>query len=268
MKGFSLIELLICLLLSSIIILSLIMTTARHRANQEQQVLELQLENHLYYAKNQLEQNIRGAGYTGCGSLNSLSVESYKIPIQSITGTEHSFKIGFADPEALYLPKDMDSPSADLIIQNTFPADKLLIISDCQSADIFQNLVTNPNLIFHPKFQKSYKANSSITSWTEISYEVLPTNRKGKNGQWIYALYVRNSTLPSRQSLQELAENIVEMNIDYASDLNDFQNTKSLPIADQPKILRINLKAETIFKNQPIKKELTFFVTLRNEVTT
>jgi prepilin-type N-terminal cleavage/methylation domain-containing protein len=260
-KGFSLIELMVCLVLSSIIILSLMLTTARHRMNHEQQALELQLENNLHYAKSQLEQAVRGAGYMGCGHLESLNVHSSTALAFAIGGTASTLKISYAEGNPLYLLKDMDDPGSALMLNNPFKNQQMLVISDCHSADIFSKTNEDFSLINHFPFQKAYKENAFVSAWNEIIYEVVQTKRKGRDGKWIYALYSKNGTA----NRQELVENIVQMDITYANSINDFNTEMSSTIPwDQVKTVRIKLKAAIAFKAEPLEKELTFFVTLRN----
>jgi type IV pilus assembly protein PilW len=258
MKGFSLIEFMICLLLSSLIILALTLTTVHHRANNAQQALELQLENNLSFAKNQLEQAIRGAGYAGCGSVDNLTVSGR--PLSAISGTEHRLKMSFAEASSISLFKEMATSSADLIVKNNFKVGNPLIISDCASADIFVPSRLNANTIAHSAFQKAYSEKSTVSTWNEVVYEVLRTKRKDIKGEWIYALYSQHYN----SNREEVAEHIVQMDITYAKTLNDFNRLGAPQAGTEIKMIRIKLKAARTFKGQPLEKELTFFITLRN----
>jgi prepilin-type N-terminal cleavage/methylation domain-containing protein len=261
MKGFSLIELMICLVLSSLIILSLVLTTAHHRAHQEQQALELQLENALYYAKHHLEQAIRGAGFAGCGNLDHLAVRSQN-PATPLSGTEHRINLSFADATPTTLLQNMESPEANLLLSQPVKNKQTFIISDCDSADIFSAPQTNGTLLSHPPFQKAYAKGASLSNWNEVTYEVLRTKRKDKNGEWITALYRKNG----EADREEIAEYIVQMNITYADNLNDL-TTPSLPQDWRKiKIVWIDLKAAAKLKGQLLEAELAFSVSLRNRI--
>ena len=265
-NGFSLIELMIFLVLSSLIMIALLNFVVRNKLQHQRQALELQLENHLYYAKNYLEQAIRRAGYAGCSHVDLLNIHSEYVGLKltALSGTRNTLQINYVD-EVFDLPHDMKNKSEALVFKNTFDPKYTLMISDCHSADIFYNQYSTSYLIQHTEFQKSYKAHSDLARWNLVNFSVDKTKRKNNQGQFISALYSKNEGDPKKE---EIVDHIVEMDLNYAATLEDFNKPASaLPIDFKAiKIVKVTLKAAIVFQNTQLKKELVFFVTLRNRV--
>lgn len=147
--GFSLIELLLSLAISTILVATVLQVLIQNRHSLRQQIFATQLENQLYLAESFLRQALYSAGYAGCKRwdwlINNHAIDFHEVPelllnttIQGFhgPGNNDAIKISNADTTVYYLDKTLN-PDANLALKNNFSAGQAILISDCHYADVF-----------------------------------------------------------------------------------------------------------------------------------
>ncbi len=281
-QGWSLMELMISLVITSVIILASISLLLRYEHHHQQQQVELQLTSQLKLAEHLLRQQIMSAGTIGCENLDNINI--HKNTIQGYTvgktnlplflqnqGTPEQdiLRVNKAIEPASYLAMTMTTVSAPLYVigKQTFKLNDLAAISDCQQGDLFSITGVENGLIHHSPFNQIYAANSQVALWEDNSYFISDTKRKNSTGLEIYGLYVLDPVIDKKQ---ELVEDIVDMKINYATSPKpqDFLDAAQVQNWRNIKIVKISLTAKEYLLHQTISKQDIFFVALRNRLET
>lgn len=256
--GFSLIELMIALTVSLFLIggVSTIFISNKQTYRLQDQLGRLQ-EN-ARYAMHVLTRDLRAAGYTGCASLGEITpnviaddVGSYAVLLDEasvITGHEYSGAWSSALPQTLtgiltgsnavtvrhtnacgaFLTGNMASTNANIQLSagNTcgFQADEVLVISDCDGADVFKaNNVSNggaKQTITHPnstnsdnRLSRIYGPDSQVMRFVTNTY-YLRNGASGEPALWL----LDNLQATGTNNPQEIVEGVEDMQILYGED--------------------------------------------------
>lgn len=139
--------------------------------------------------------------------------------VERKTGTD-GIRFWQASTQNAVLAKTMRGFS-DLYVSTsiTIKVDDDVMVSDCQSAEIFHvkqvvKIDNNTQKIVTSKpLNKLYGIHSEINMIEIKSYFIAPTERVDKNNQRIYALYIKNN----HDAKAELAEGITQMKIYFST---------------------------------------------------
>lgn len=162
------------------------------------------LEENANVAIQLLTNSIRTAGYTGCA--HSFTLKSIDPSIEKIT-------IHHASPQTATLLEPLKNKTQLHATQEPlFAENKILLISSCQSAELFSVKKITPHQ--HTQFIQSqtplyniYPAFSEISEWETQSFYVARTGRFTAQGQPVSALYMNKT---------ELVEGIDKIQFRYA----------------------------------------------------
>lgn len=260
-KGFTLIEVMVALFISTAIvggILSVFLNTKKTQRFSNA-VSEIQESGRL--ALNHLKQEVRMVGYQGCISYDDEEVNVIAENLSQLMFNQQKFlgyevensnwendtpfdglvtaKIG-TDAFSIGRITDLDTSltgpevnNANIQVVNSprlnFKQDDLVLISDCENADLF-NIVNNPNgngkalTLTHSrggntanKLSKVYKnADAVISSYKNSVYFVQDTGRKNPQGDSVFALYRAQGPA---YTPEELVEGVEHMQVLYGESL-------------------------------------------------
>ena len=230
LKGFSLIEILIVLALSSSVLLSafyMLQHTSSLYHHQQQRLHAVATER---YAQYLLSKSIRLAGFLPCGSLNQQSTDLVAIstitpPSWLTTPIPNSqvLKIDYANPKVSYLTQAMHSPQSELHMSPklTIPKNQWLVISDCQQLAFFSR--AQPLQQAFPKH--------SMLSYLETQWFYLRSSTDGSGT----ALFMRNQTGESEELIDGVTQFRSLFSIDgqhfvTSNDVNSWRNAKAVEI--------------------------------------
>jgi hypothetical protein len=224
-SGVTLIELLISLTISFFILDALFSIYLTCKKNFSLQSHLSNIQENALTALQILKTDIEVAGFIGCARLGE------NFPLQNHTaylfnannrlvGTPHSMTVRHMHTRVSALAQPMqDFISLKLSGPRKYAAKQIMIISDCQSADIFsiqsaRLLAKNLQLITaSTPLSKSYDTNAEAAELVETTYFVNNTGRRSRDGQPIYALFMGNINAHT----VEVVENINALNFDYTS---------------------------------------------------
>ncbi len=224
-NGVTLIELLISLTISFFIlnVLFSIYLTCKKNFSLQAQLAATQANAQI--ALQTLNTAIESAGFIGCARLTE------NFPLQNNTvylfnstnrlvGTVQSITVRHMQTKSGALTQAMqDFISLKIAGPRTYVAKQIMMIADCESADIFtvqsaRTLAKDLQLITaSTPLSKNYDSNANVAELVENTYVVKNTGRLSSEGLPIYALFERNINAHS----VELVENINAINFDYTS---------------------------------------------------
>jgi len=277
-EGFSLVEFVIASALGLLLITSLYELYISNKNNYHLQEGLSRLQENGRLAGHILNQGIRGAGYIGCSRyqdnfpLTNIPAQTgMQFKPQDIIKGYHASGRSWTPS----LPKNLSrkvkpdtdaitvtqvvTPLASLVTDMTdtqhllttsnakFKKNELLLISDCQHADVFKvsyasrssRTTTQKITTAHP-LHNYYKKYADVGELISTSYYIRKTTRKNNEGQRIYSLYRINSG----SRAEELIEGVQDMHIEYgvsnndtlliykkANQITDWQHVRSVRIA-------------------------------------
>ncbi len=260
-KGFSLIEVMVALFISTAIVggvLSVFLSTKKTQRFSNG-VSEIQESGRI--ALNYLKQEVRMVGYQGCISYDDEQVNVIAENLSQAMFEQQKFrgyevkdanwendtpfdglvtaKIGtdaFSVGRITDLDTNLTGPevnNANIQVVNgprlDFKQDDLVLISDCENADLF-NIVNQPTgngnalTLTHSKggntankLSKIYKnADATISSYKNTVYFIEDTGRKNPQGDSVFALYRAQGPA---YTPQELVEGVEQMQVLYGESL-------------------------------------------------
>lgn len=258
-KGFSLLEIMIALVLSSVVIGGTLSVFVNTKKSQRFTNALSQIQESGRFALEFLKHDVRMIGYQGCNSYGEPTVnivsnvitqanfeankfQGYEVKSGWAAGTPFSSKIqAINGTDAISLTRVTDFSSKNKLMAQSSnqievsnspeitispKAHMLVMISDCESADLFKvtSLSSDSNAIklnhsTGSPIRKSYDTDSAkISSYRQVIYFIGDTKRKNERGDPIYALYQAKAPFTT-QHTQELIEGVENMQILYGESL-------------------------------------------------
>lgn len=142
-KGFSLLELLITITLTSVILYASMQLFFQLKEGWRTRLAVLQQNDEANFIIDTLTTDIKQAGYIGCAKLNAsfnffpgnqtlLNAKNF------LTGSRETLTLRHASTRFAVLLKNMNNVTLHITSLPTFHANEWVIISDCTAAEIFQ----------------------------------------------------------------------------------------------------------------------------------
>ncbi len=223
-KGFSLVEILIALALSSIVLVGItqIFLSTKKTFYAHEDLARLQENGR--FASYILTRNIHMAGYGGCVKSNLPNglkgYNSGNLPDYlhgKVTPGTDIIVIDKADSGITSLTEDINDSTNIIKVQDN-PATKgnpWLFISDCKHSNKFKALSFASKTITTEIELKNYKKlDTEVAQYTKVAYFIGQTPYKSKIGRAIYALY----SITNNGKKEELVDGISNMQIKYGVD--------------------------------------------------
>lgn len=301
--GFGLIEVMIALTLGLVVTaatMSLLVSSKSHYDIQDDLA---RLQENARFAVETIIKDVRMAGYYGClGNVDNVhnqlnmsgtastdfgfdisnSLEGIEagagtwlpstsaLPSNIVAGTD-AIAIRYVDPSQINITKLMNTQSADLqISQNSgLAASDIVVVSDCESADMFQitnlnnagsfdnavhntggsQVPGNSNATSPHKMSKVYGTDAVINRLVSRAYYIGST----ANGPALFRVAVLNDGSGSAvASEQQLVDGIEDMELTYGEDTsgdgsaNAYRSANAVVNWDQVVSVRIGLLARTV----------------------
>ncbi len=274
----TLIELMIGLCLSTLLfsIISVIYLAAVH--NQSVQTALMRTEENSRIAIQILNTDLRLAGFTGCAKLNNniMPDPPYSFTMQNrlflfknddqLSGTD-AVTVQHASIFFVNLIEKMpDTHSLQTTSQLLFKSGDIVLLTDCQSADIFivKTISKQDNTQFIETdhlLQKQYDKNAELHFFEKNSYFLAKTTRVDEAQQPVYALYKSDI----QQKKTELVEGMNDSKIIYTL-LEDgkFIEKTSNNVIDWSKVAGISIAFIFSSMNSiPLQKKEFTYVAIR-----
>ena len=260
-SGFGLVELMVSITLGLLLSAAVLQTFLAANTSYRIQDSLSQIQESSRYAIHFLGQDLRMAGYMGCASPSSVSVNiiSRNPPADVVfdldtivvgsdnVDTTNSFNaVGNTDVLSLrrasnksaQLTGNMASDNANIqIVDNNLGlvAGAYVLITDCVNADLFTATGVSRSAgkvtIAHAndvnttnKLSKPYGPDAEVFGFESINYFVRDTGRTTSGGNPIRALYIQKRTLGSagaNPDAYELVEGVENLQVTYGEDTND-----------------------------------------------
>lgn len=277
--GLTLIELLIAMLLSNVVLLTAysLLNYQQHYFQQHQQ--QIQLEQNKRFAQYILSNAIRQAGFFGCRSLANSTITNHSnfdptkllaifayhaigkswlpsLPknIKVKSGTD-VLAIIYEDSGTAIVTTAMSNPSAPLIVTDTsqFKQNDLVVISDCEHADIFtiSQINGSKKQIQHSSpLSKTYAAPAEIGQLMYYLFYIQPDD----------ALYVLdNSAIP-----EELVDHVSSLKLQFSTQALPTNYVTANSINNWSQVHSVNVELGFETKNQEVEN-YAFITSLRNQ---
>jgi type IV pilus assembly protein PilW len=223
-RGVTLIELLISLSISFFILDALFSLYISCKKNFTLQMHLTAIQEHAQTALQTLKTDIESAGFIGCARLSAdfpmQNHTSYVFnPGNKLIVTAHNVCVRHMDIRGNTLGQPMhDFITLRITGPRKYSAKQIMLISDCQSADIFTiqsayKLDKNLQLITaSTPLSKNYDTDAQVAPLLINTYFVKSTGRTSPSGQPISALYMKNINAHT----VEMVENISALNLNYS----------------------------------------------------
>ncbi|TAK78792.1 MAG: hypothetical protein EPO11_00915 [Gammaproteobacteria bacterium] len=221
-KGETLIELMVAVVIGLLLISSLVeIYLSSQRGYRLQDALN-HLQDNAKLATNFLKSDIQQAGYIGCARLtNDFPIASYSssyaiTPQNKLTGSDTQFTVRHLVFPNVILKTMQDASTIEVSKEINIHAGDVLIIADCNKAEIFQaesvsSSQQSQKIITTSPLQNKYEAYAEIGPFEINTYYIAKTDHTEKNGTPIYSLFVKNN-----DGNTELVENINHMQLTYS----------------------------------------------------
>jgi type IV pilus assembly protein PilW len=277
--GFSLLEIMLTLLLSSILLATVMSAYSNITKIYKAEITLANFQDNARLASYILMQNIRNSGYGGCAKTNIKDgIRGYDVnhlPFylrdKSIVTGSDTLVIKKADANITSLTQNVATKSSSIKVKNN-PATQSnawLLISDCEHADLVaaKNFTGN-TISLTTTVSHAYKmADAEVAQFNEISYFISPTSNVDANGKTIYALYkIINGSMNASAHKMELVDGIVNMQIQYGVDIsgNGIPDAYyfSSQIKDWSKVKSVRIVLYMPYEGQI--KQIPVYVALRN----
>jgi len=253
-KGFSIIEFMIAMTLGALLVATAGSVYLSNKSTWQMQAGLARLQENARHANYFLNYEIRAAGYQGCitggsATINNLvknpsSAVNFDNPVRGYDG-EGAFspslpanltgkaalgsdvvEVRRASNTSVQLSSDMVNPKTAVHVYERLgiQAEEVLIVSDCAVGDIFKaGANTNATVIAvsssnnnTPALTKAFTTSSQVMRFIYYSFYIKDTGRTNAANQPVYALV--------RQDLNgtevEIAEGVEKMRIQYGVDTN------------------------------------------------
>lgn len=231
MKGATLLELMLALLISTLILSGLITVYLAMQTVNQTQVALTTIQENCRAARTLLSFDIKMAGYAGCAKLrkyypinysaafsltNANKIQSYHSA--AMKAGSAALTVRHAAGKNAVLIKSMKNYS--LLYTSAAPRfyrGDLLYLSDCSNAELFivKDLIRENNgiqkILAERPLHTLYKENAEVSEFNINTYFVGQTARRNANGAVIYALYRQDIKLHKT----ELIEGIDDMKVKY-----------------------------------------------------
>lgn len=241
-RGFSLLELMLTLALSSVVITLLVQMylTAQNFNRTENDLAHFQED--LRMVSYVLTRNIQMAGYAGCIGIKDLQLKNhtpFDFNAQNIIRGFDSHSVPsylkgkvLVGTDVIIVQRAGDDPTiltaqvalgAESIVVKDNPAtqdNKVLLISDCANGDLFvsKNEIGDRIYLAQGKIEHAYQNKALMTEvsrFSELTYFVGPTGDYDTKGNPVYSLYF---LLNESGDKQELITGVSGMKIQYGID--------------------------------------------------
>ncbi|MGA2654493.1 MAG: prepilin-type N-terminal cleavage/methylation domain-containing protein [Gammaproteobacteria bacterium] len=215
--GFSLLELLLVLTISSLFLFSLYQLFFHQQQQYVDQQVLLQSQENSRLAAHLLKNQMQFAGEAGCGSLaNLILVDHISHHPRAIYEKNNKIYIEKASYERANLSQVMMDIFDPIYIQqeDLFAEDDIVLISDCTYADLFQIKQIKNNvqgqILYHTGLSRTYTQNAQIMRWQVDSFYVTTH----KTAQDKFTLF-QKTVLPDKPAI-ELVEKLDDWQVQYA----------------------------------------------------
>lgn len=220
--GITLIELMISLTISFLILTLLTTLYITSQQNLSLQIAINTIQENAQAALNLMRNDIHNAGLIGCARLTSdfPLINHTNIIFNTnnrISGTNHSITIRHAGLMSNNLIQAMNDDISLYISNNHYKMGDVVILSDCQSAEIFQiTKIESTNnhsakIIFSTPLARRFDQTAELRLLEINTYAIHPTSRTNTVGKLISALYLQN--IKNRNN--ELIEGIDALEMKY-----------------------------------------------------
>ena len=293
-RGLSLIELMVAMILTLILVSGVITIFISNKATYLTQDGLSRVQESGRFGLTFLSESLRWAGYSGCGNLDTMNVHIQSDPppaggfsmagalegydggtgwtnptsITHVTGTD-VVNIKGQQPGGLRLVGNMATDNANIQVganPDGYAAGDILVITDCQDADIFTagtvsssgGTITIPhpsssNLT--PKLSKAYQDDAMVARFMDVTYFI------GVNPSGNPSLYRISNGVA-----QELVEGIRDMQITYGVDsiddddwvIDSYQPASGVADWTQVRSVRLGLIAESNDNAYPDNISVTY----------
>lgn len=238
-QGFTLLELLLACGLSLLLLAAILLCYMTNKKTYTLTEALIRMQENGLVVTQLLAQDIRMAGYAGCGRLNDISVVnggSVKfLPDMVIAGWHHGHSTtqyplpavlskSFAESDGLLLQKmsaetqkiqHIDDNSLQLKDASGFTTGDILLIADCKHAEVVRVAAHKSHLIvLQTPLLNRYSDTAEIGHLQQRIYYIAKTDRRDIRGSPIYALYRRDLNVSSHVPA-ELAEGIDNLQVEF-----------------------------------------------------
>lgn len=249
--GFSLVEVMLVLALSSGVMLSGFYLLQHSVQLYHQQQNTLEANNGQRYVQHILSYAVRMAGYLPCNTLQHLQAHLLPITViqppyprwlKTVSRKSEVLKINFADPKLHYLSEDMQAPHSTLAITPglALKQHRTYVLTDCEHISLFSS---------DQKIHTLYKKNSIITPLLTRWFYLRPSTNDDSS-----ALFMRDETGRS----EELLNHVDNFRLWFSENKQAF--VKATQIHDWYKISAVKIQLETMHHHFQ-----TFIIRLRNQ---
>lgn len=280
MKGITLIELMIALLMSSLILSGLTMIYLACDKNQKTQSALLTIQENSRISMQLFNEAFQTAGYIGCAKLTDQFPVTNNLSIQFTAATKikpykdnekksgsDAISIMRANPVTTHLVQHMTEYTQLILPPSIKGAEKeIWVISDCESVEIFrvqQILNLENNQIFQPEkpLKKLYGIHAEVSQLENNAYYVAKTDRVDSLGFPVYALYKKD--IYSKKS--ELIEGVNDMKITYeVLENGQLRQKSSDELKTQSQVVGISIMLElTTLEHNVSSKKIFYYTALR-----
>lgn len=267
--GFTLIELMIGIVLSTLILSGVIEIYLGAAQSHESQMDLHIIQDNARMAFSFLNSGIASAGYIGCMKLTpdfpkNINITS-QIKIESLhQPNSDSMTIHQVSHQHATITEPMTAYSILYVTDSLefFPKETVLI-SDCKNAELFQiktlvsvNEKIKKIITIHP-LHHLYEKNAEVSLIESNTYFIDDTQRKTKTGLPIYALYLKKLDQPK----MELVDHVENMKIQY--DVNQhgkIETQTAEQMQDASNVVGVSLKL--FFSSSRLKKVLYDYVSI------
>lgn len=287
--GFSLVELLISTMLGLMLIFSVLTLYASQKQTYQTTQALSRIRENAETAFNYLSNDIRMAGFVGCGRDSEIKFYNSFGNIQfspetAIFGLHHgNSSANYNFTKINNILTKAKSNSDILIIQTTQPlfylahvsnnkimvpqiADvknsDLLLVSNCVQAELFHPNTTHSKTIVSQQTLQDGFHNVEVGRFSTYVYYIGNTQRKNQRGDAIYAL-CRQDLNASSHLQQELIDDVSDMQINYAGGGGHYFTADQVPDWKNISSVKIKLTLDSSAENEKLQREVEFSVGVR-----
>jgi type IV pilus assembly protein PilW len=249
-RGVSMVELMIAMLLGLFLMAAMLQLFSSNKSTYTNMEGLSQIQENARAGIERLKSRVRMAGYMGCSNLDILEPNNITVPTVNfnanvlITGTDNDSNTSNSIVDATdtvsiisatlantALSADMTADDSDVLLTNPkhFQVNDLMIITDCENADIFRisNIDTSGLVVEHKTttgvnssniLSKAYLANSTrVMSMQNVTYSVQDTSRVDESGNAVLSLF----ETPTGGARIEIMTGVEDMQITYGEDTSN-----------------------------------------------
>lgn len=254
-KGFSIVEFMIAITLGMLLIATVGQIYLSNRTSNIIQEGLARLQENGRYAHYMLANDLRMAGYHGCGQQSQMEVTNlvpsqpnlseFDTPLKGYDGNGSTFspalpsyltaladnrsdvlEIRMASNQGVNLREDMTRKNTPILVYDRLgiQAGEVIMVTDCSVADIFiAGANSNAVAITHTVSNNlsndlsiPYLTNAQVMRFLYYAYYIKDSGRSNSDGEPIYSLYRLNIS----GTEEEIAEGVERMDVSYGVDTN------------------------------------------------